>query len=579
MPLTITKLKMWKDPGYTRECVEVPPAGSWKMPAADYVSSENLRPRKGSTLTAVELPLPYLQVMDMSYLYIEVEDGVTPTPNTVKLFGWIVSIEETASSNEAVRITWTVDYWRTYAQDAVFGAGTITRCGDGTYKRPYQTQPRKWVVGDTVDNPFNPDPMVMNSYGFLLITSEVTATSTQQIEFPPGSGHYITVETGDQTGFAYYWGELDDGTALRESFTAEEIYSGRIDELIHGPNNEPILPSSIIGCWIIPTVFLNRRDGLLWKGPFEDSQIITTVISPDRSVSYHRSTTLSKDYTVKLNYQVTDTPQGFESDDNKRCVAVDPFGEVTSEMPWGYGFSSGYVDMSIDISVNGVTIYYCDHAVGLERAMEEGCYLVFPGLPVPINSNAWSEYAYTYQRSYDKRNAEIQRNQRAVSGFAGIGSSAIQGAVTGAIGGKSVFGAVAGTVAGVASPFIDYFASGHFNDELQEETDKLVSNQTSNVLIGGGSPSWKHIVGGWKIVQLEADSVSAAEYDQHVANDGYTVDIPVTDATTFITAGGALQIQNLMLTGDIPPAGKSYIKNILSNGVRIVENNPTGVVP
>ena len=68
MPLTITKLKMWKDPGYTRECVEVPPRGSWKLPAADYVASENLRPRKGSTLTAVELPLPYLQVMDMSYL-------------------------------------------------------------------------------------------------------------------------------------------------------------------------------------------------------------------------------------------------------------------------------------------------------------------------------------------------------------------------------------------------------------------------------------------------------------------------------------------------------------------------------
>ena len=159
MPLPITKLKMWKNPGYTRECVEVPPRGSWKMPAADYTATENLRPRKGSTLTAVELPLPYLQVMDMSYLYIEVQDGVTPTPNTVKLFGWIVSIEEIASSSEAVRITWTVDYWRSYSQNAVFGAGRITRCPDSTYKRPYQTQPRKWVFSKKEDlNPLGSNP-------------------------------------------------------------------------------------------------------------------------------------------------------------------------------------------------------------------------------------------------------------------------------------------------------------------------------------------------------------------------------------------------------------------------------------
>ena len=140
--LTITKLKMWKDPGYTRQCVEVPPVGSWKLPAVpDYTSSEDLRPRRGSTLSAMELPLSYLAVHDMSYLYMEIEDGVTPTPNTMKIFGWIVSVEEIASANEAVRITWTPDYWRTYADDAVFGKGVITRCNNSTYKRPFQTQP------------------------------------------------------------------------------------------------------------------------------------------------------------------------------------------------------------------------------------------------------------------------------------------------------------------------------------------------------------------------------------------------------------------------------------------------------
>ena len=142
---TITKLKMWKDPGYTRQCVEVPPAGSKKLPNPDYTSTEDLRPRRGSTLSAVELPLSYLEVFDMSYLYMEAQDGRTPA-NTIKVFGWILSVDEIASGSEAVRITWTPDYWRTYSDLAVFGKGTITRCNNGTYKRPSGVQPRRWKV-------------------------------------------------------------------------------------------------------------------------------------------------------------------------------------------------------------------------------------------------------------------------------------------------------------------------------------------------------------------------------------------------------------------------------------------------
>ena len=178
--LTITKLKMWKDPGYTRQCVEVPPVGSKKLPIPDYVSSEPLRPRRGALLNAVELPLSYLEVHDMSYLYMEISDG-QQTPNTMSVFGWILSVEETASSSEAVVIRWTPDYWRTYSDDAVFGKGTVTRCANDTYKRPFLTQPRKWVV-DAKGPGAQP-------YMFIAIVSEITG--------------------GDVTGFTFYWGTLD----------------------------------------------------------------------------------------------------------------------------------------------------------------------------------------------------------------------------------------------------------------------------------------------------------------------------------------------------------------------------------
>lgn len=139
-----------------------------------------------------------------------------------------------------------------------------------------------------------------------------------------------------------------------------------------------------------------------------------------------------------------------------------------------------------------------------------------------------------------------------------------------------------GGILGVLGTGIDFFTAPHFNDEIQTETDKLVSNQVSTLLRAGGGIGWITLSGesyGWKIVSLEADAVSLAEYNAKISNDGYNVEIPVADATSFVTAGGALQIQNLVLTGDLPPAGKSYIKTILSNGVRIVENNPTGVNP
>lgn len=535
MPLTITKLKMWKDPGYTRECVEVPPAGSWKMPAADYVSSENLRPRKGSTLTAVELPLPYLQVMDMSYLYIEVEDGVTPTPNTVKLFGWIVSIEEIASSNEAVRITWTVDYWRSYSDKAVFGKGTITRCDNATYKRPYITQPRKWVV----DTSYQVSEYEGNY--FLLIATEGSGATTK---------------------FAYYFGPIEP-TFEQSSWggmTSSELWSGKVTERLN------LDPDNVVGCWMIP------ENPVHWSTAYSDFD----PAHPDYQIykSYgFQSVEWSKSLPLK------------SSDDLTRAVMINPFGNLDSELPWGFSLGSSSspssVNALLNVSTEGADVYYYPSGEGT-KALATGHFLIAHGVSIPILSNAWASYNYSGQRSYDKRLAEIQRNQQAVSGFSSVGSSMIGGAIAGATKG-SVGGAIAGAVAGGTSSIIgttvNYFAQGWFNDELQKETDKLVSNQAVNVNIGGSGQAWEGLNKAWSFVQLKGDTVSLAEYSSHITNDGYTVEIPVGNPDAFVLAGGPLQIQNLMVSGAIPPEAKTYIKNILSNGVRIVENNPTGVVP
>ena len=549
MPLTITKLKMWKNPGYTRECVEVPPRGSWKMPAADYVASENLRPRKGSTLTAVELPLPYLQVMDMSYMYIEVEDGVTPTPNTVKLFGWIVSIEEIASSAEAVRITWTVDYWRSYSASAVFGAGMVTRCSDSTHRRPYAARPRMMLA----DTQYATDAA---KYDFLMIITDMVSD--------------------DVTGFAYLFGQLDETYVTQRSPSVTELYSGEIDEILG------YRPSQIVGCWIVPR-------GIIKNSFFKYvSNMTRSYTDPDnvtQNILFYRGEALLGNTKI-TNHGIT-TPT-LTTDDMTEIVGVGPYGEIQSRLPWGMSIK-GVFDVVVDISCNGISWYYFTAGADVNKAMIEGSYLKFDAVSVPITSNDWAEYTQSYQRSYDKRMREIQRNQQTVAGFTGITGSIVGGSIAGATSGGPA-GAIAGAAAGASSSVIGttigYFTQGHFNDELQTETDKLISNQASTVLAYGGGTGWLSLEANisnyewaWNITVLKADSVSAGEYSQHIANEGYTTEIPVTDATTYITTGGPLQIQNLILTGSIPTAAKTYIKNILSNGVRIVENNPSGVNP
>lgn len=531
--LTITKLKMWKDPGYTRQCVEVPPVGSKKLPTPDYVSSETLRPRRGALLNAVELPLSYLDVHDMSYLYMEIADG-KETPSTMSVFGWILSVEETASANEAVIIRWTPDYWRTYSDSAVFGKGTITRCANDTYKRPYITQPRKWIVD----------------------------TSHQVSEYE--GNYFLLVATegnGATTKFAYYFGPIEPTFEQSQwgGMTSSELWSGKVTERLN------LDPDNVVGCWMIP------EDPIHWSTAYAD----VDPAHPDQAIykSYgFQSIEWSKSLPLK------------SSDDLTRAIMINPFGNIDSELPWGFSLGSSTpssVKALLNVSTESVDVYYYPTGEG-SKALTTGHFLIAHGVNIPILSNAWASYNYSRQRSYDKRLAEIQRNQQTVSGFTGITGSIVGGSIAGASSGGPM-GAIAGAVAGASSSIIGttvgYFAQGMFNDELQKETDKLVSNQAVNVNIGGSGQAWEGLNKAWSFVQMKSDMVSEAEYTSHITNDGYDTEIPVATPTAFLTAGGPLQIQNLVLTGSIPPEAKTYIKNILSNGVRIVENNPSGVVP
>ena len=549
MGITITKLKMWKDPKYTRGCLEVPPISSKKLPAPDWTSTTNLKPRKGSLISAVELPLSFCQVFEMSYLYMEASDGNTPA-NTIKVFGWIDSVEQTASSDEAVLIRWTPDYWRTYSGSITFGLGTITRSADGTYRRPYQTQPRKWVVKHSERLINYTGEYETYPYCIILAYNFTTPNNETIIRY----AYWRCSQTSGET--------VTSGGTTYKSMSISQVFSSVVDE------NLGIDPDDVIGIFVSPFEPWIRNSNYKITHHSTDGNDYFAYIKPSNIASSTFSCTYTNDY---------------ESDDMLKAVIVDPNGSIVFTLPWGYKIDA--LGGSIDAGTTACNLIFkladlTDPPSGVEAAIS-GRMGSIPALSAPFNSNAYSSYVYSGQRDYDREMKNIQRDQQTVSGITGISQSAIGGGIAGASGGPmgAAAGAIAGMASGIAGTAINWVASGIFNDRLNAESDKLYSNQASNVIQSAGGMGFCDSIKDWYIVQLAADSVSKDEYDAQIAINGYTVDIPSSAVGTYITAGGAVQITNMTITGNAPPEAKQYIKNMFSNGVIIVENNPSGVAP
>ena len=548
MPITITKLKMWKNPGYTKGCVEVPPAGSKKLPAPDYTSTTNLRPRKNGTITAIELPLSFCQVFDMSYLYMEASDGRTPA-NSIKVFGWIDSIEQTASGDEAVLIRWDVDWWRTYSGSVTWGYGNITKCSNSTYKRPSPTQPRFWNV-KYYEELISPGGLY-DTLPYCVIVA------------------YNTVSGGDITEISYLYWLCSLGGAESITVNGVQYWSMSLVELYRGTMDEAlgIKAENISGIFITPVAPFQRSTGSIlthdWNGMHWFAYKLPIINTFE---------TWSKTYT-----------NTYSSNDNLKTVIVDPDGSIVYTLPWGYDVKSVVLGIDTGTVSANIRLRLKNASEGVIDSATSGRTGSLPALTVPLNSNAISSYYYSGQREYDIEMRNIQRDQQTVAGLQSISASMIGGGIAGAMTGKSnaVGGALVGASTSLMGTAFNWAASGIFNDRLQEATDKLISNQASNIIQPGGGIAFLNSnlsPGNWYIVQLEADSTSQTEYSNHIARNGYDVDYSAS-TSTFVSSTGALQIRNLNLTGAIPPQAKQYIKNILENGIYIVENNPSGVVP
>lgn len=564
--LKITELFMWKDPGYTMGCTEVPPAGSTKLPKADWSLPDNtpMRPLKAVTLSSFEigdeLGATYLSMRDMKYAFVKMTDAEPGSGGeTFTFFAWITSIERLASAHENIRFNYEIDYWRTFADQCTFGAGHVQRCGDGSYKRPTQVRPRKWIVNKKAE--IFPRPAGTSKwYDYVVIVV------------------YATVDSdGEPTKIDYlYWRtSYDVGESINtgNSPSLQDVYASSFYQDLD------ISPTNVIAIYVSPitpwesntsyvhvhttTVVYRRPETIYVPGPFDDEG------------SYIPGSPLAQTL-----------PSEFTSDDTHKTVIINPMGTVVATLPWGRSTDhiTGICDVgttAANLQINLLAPNETSNNDNVVHAAAEGYRVTVPLISVPINKSGWDAYVLSGQRSYDKRMAEIQRNQSLVSGITGIGTGAAGGAIGSSMAGKGLgVGALVGAGASAAGAGINYFTAGYFNDQLQQEQDKLVSNQAANVVVDSGGDNWTinhNNPAHWYIVEMVMDDVSQDEYDNNAAVNGYPVDMPFTDVSGFITAGGPLQMTNVMITSQTADlAGIAAIKAQLERGVRIQENNPNG---
>lgn len=568
--LTITSLKMWKDPGYTQGCLEIPPAGSTLLPTPDWQSSGPLRPRKGSTLTAVELPLPYTEVWEMCYLHMIAEDG----SGEMEVYGWINAVTLIASSADAVRIDWTPDWWRTCSGRAVWGPGRVAACSDASRRRPIGTQPR-YRTAEIVEYLKGESGDFSGSLLWLVMTYRDTDSKRLIASFP------ISPKGQDDVGLSIRIKDSMDSSYLEEGKAPSwlDALSGALPAMLG------LQSSAIDGAWLSPLpafspgmFSISKESGDVWFTAYKPFAHIKT--HNDKSIFVHESTE-GEIHAPPYSWESIILDSELMTDDKTVYAILDNYGNIVGTAPYGLAFKRlimvldiGSVSCTLKVTLSNRSNTPIAGFTG--RDTSEGRTITISMPSVPISSNVSSDYMVSGQRDYEMQLRELQSERQAVNGISGVATGAIGGAIAGSIvpGAGTVLGALAGGIGSALGVGVSYLADTQvYNDKFQDLEDRRYANQTGNLMIAGDGSAWLDYLTYPALVALEADDVSAADIDNFILQQGYPCDSPVDDVEPFIQAGGPLRITNLTLTGDMPPAAKRSIKALLAGGVRIIERN------
>lgn len=559
--MTSATVEIWKDTGYTEGCMEVPKTSS-TLSDPDFTFS-GLEISTSSLFSEVKVKEDFESLYDCSYLRMTLEMN---NGDDVVVYGWIdsVSVGSDSASSPMTRIQWHVDMWRTYISQVTFGSGIIKR---RTAEGDLPTQPytSRYSMAKTPRELFPESDWiwVYLNYTYTETSGDTSFTKTNTMCYP--------VDPNDITKQIIIFGLTASYIGKCPSYV--NTVEGSFDELLG------LDPDAVYGAFLSPVppgpVSVEPTSKNWYTIPGWANMQFKKISDTSGFYTFRRSGDEGDPYALQsftTMAQTTDTTSYILTDMDRQPVGV---------LPWG-------------IAVNGGTyrIVNCDTTMYLSLRFNassgnidgmqpvNGLEFTIPMKTIGVTSNAKSSYIYSGQQELDREQMAIQRTQALQSGLVNIGNQAVQGALSGgilgALGGPG--GVALGAAVGAGSSIIgsaigtagEYAISGIANDKMMDATLRQKAQQTSYMTMPSAGQDWVYNGHVPQLIPFQWDDYSITQRAQDMQLYGAHVDEPRTSCQDLLMAGGPLQIANLVVTGSVPVQAKTYIKQRLANGVRIV---------
>lgn len=558
----ITKIEFWNDVGFIDGAVEIP-----SLSAADPINpditltpTDPIVPSKDRFFSEIKIKAHYSELLAVSYMRVsfDLKDSYgTDVPHT--FYGWVDSVEMVSDGtlpNTVIR--WHIDEWRTWKSAVTFGSGHIKR-------RPFI---------DLATTPIQNYGKIYRKFGtgkydlftrmkdgtydvwYVVFSYNVIATDAQGVDyvsqtligcFPINAQGPRLASDGSGTNPSY---------ALRPS----EVDKGWLTSVFG------IRPTTINGIWytdIPPTDAIKYNGGYFYEN---DADWSYTRVQHTNGTWYGYFHGSPRNYNYISDITFTD-PITADEEHQYSIVGID--GNIIYSLPYGMTVNKVTTGIVITPTTCCQLFRFDFDGVYENRNSSIGLVALVPCPIIPVLSNAWSEYNYSGERQYDIGMRKLQTDTGAVKQAA---SGAGTGAMMGAFGpGGLLIGATGGAVGGVTNYLVETYWQ---NDEEQELLDRLKANQSPNILMSGQS-CIELVAHGTTIALYEfvPDDYSAGLITDTRDQFGVSVDELVTSCDTLIRTSaptGYYNIQNLIVSGDIPVSAKRWIREKFRAGVRLI---------
>lgn len=609
----ITELKLWKDPGFTDGCVEVPAYENVDvLPDADLTLDDGLNPSKGRMFSEIRISRTYAEIQNMSYLKLTVSYNNDEDARVYYGFIDSVAIVSDTENFPAVNISFHVDLWRTYLKDAEFGYGMVTRRPvSATYKSgnyPMQNIPYSNILASTAHYIFREDSLAYSRYvkKFTYNAKEYDVywiyiawayesadnrTVTQTFTLLP-----LPILNYQPINLDSLWLAPKESTV--SDMKVADLFSS--DYLTH----LGIAPSSITSAFVSPlcpysnatvevgsvydssgTQHLCLKYDITGRpAVYRVTEETHTYIYPYFQCVFIRILPETVDYFDDLHHMVN-----IEADEKNTLVVCDfkglKVGTIPPRLPLaGQGVRPVCTPTRFYWEISFILTNPLGPADLYEYRKQNGLYFEINCPTWSISSNSWSEYVVSQARETEIANRKLSNEMAVYGGMSQAVTGAVSGYSMGAISDSTRRGKYAtkatmnkagilagiGAIGQVTSSLTEYAVASEYADDLQELSDRSNAGQIDSLISGGDDIVWITECELPQVIALSKDTYSCDVYDQQIALNGVSVSEPTEDCTDLIHGTGPLSIENLIVRGEIPVEAKQYIKARLNNGVRLI---------